>query len=182
MGIDATCRVKICFVGGNRKEALELLNRIKANDIIIDDIGKLDFKEKWIADNDVTQEGNKPMTILSFICDDRDFWFERWGLRAIKDNVKSWDVINSWEDYADWHVGYCEFCKTVGCILELETCAEQEHKERFVIDANGIILLREENYIMDRDSLDSEWFNLEYGKKSFDNLIIEHYMLEHQPS
>ena len=140
----------------------------------------LDFKEKWIDDTDVTQEGNKPMTILSFICDDRDFWFERWGLRAIKDNVKSWDIINSWEDYADWHVGYCEFCKTVGCILELETCAEQEHKERFVIDANGIILLREENYIMDRDSLDSEWFNLEYGKKSFDDLIIEHFMLEHQ--
>ena len=176
MGIDAQCTAKICFVDDTCDEAQYLFKQIVANNFIFGTgLKAISFKRSWI-DAKISMKDNHHYNIIEMEIDDSDFWFERWGLKTIKDPITGNDVID--ESNEDWCACCKEFCKHFGCILDIDTPSDRLHCERFVISPAGEVWLEEENDGVILPVGDIEWSNADYGKKTLRDLLILHYMPE----
>ena len=101
-------------------------------------------------------------------------------INDLKNIISSCKTSTSNSELSNWYAGYGDFAKSIGCMLDIDTfCIDNLHKERFVVGINGTVLLKEENeYELENDpsgEFIEKWSNTDYGRKSFDEIIREHY-------
>ena len=185
MGLSAECAFKICFIGDNYKDrtrdAVKKILNITNNDFFPSSIDKLGYGFKYETLSKVPPFKYAYFGIVSMVIEnDRNFWFERFGLNDLKNIISSCKTSTSNSERSDWYAGYGDFAKSIGCMLDIDTfCIDNLHKERFVVGINGTVLLKEENECELENDPSGEfiekWSNTDYGRKSFDEIIIEHY-------
>lgn len=143
MGINTTQKIRMFFVkSGNeldadKKFAITTFNQIASNKALVCDKTSIKHLSLSIV-------GEFP--VIEFDVDSHNFWLERWGLRAIQENVDDWDIIKGWpREY--WH-DVSDFCKHFNCILELQTgiCPLEGTGHREIYGHDGILWFEEIEY------------------------------------